>query len=45
MHKAGAGVLVIEAGRAVVFDKEEMVSLADDYSIAIEARRDLEQLV
>lgn len=45
MHKAGAGVLVIEAGRAVVFDKEEMVSLADDYSIAIEARRDLEQQV
>lgn len=43
MHKAGAKVMVIEAGRSVVFDKEEMVSLADNYSIAIEACTDLEE--
>jgi DUF1009 family protein len=37
MHTAGARVLVIEAGKAVVFDREEMVSLADEYGIAIVA--------
>jgi hypothetical protein len=35
MHTAGARVLVIEAGKAVVFDREEMVSLADKYGIVI----------
>lgn len=38
MHEAGARVLVIEAGRSVVFDREEMVNLADQYAISIEAR-------
>ena len=40
MHESGARVLVIEAGRSIVFDREEMVALADDCGIAIEARRD-----
>ena len=37
MHAAGASVLVIEAGRSLVFDKEEMVSLADQYGITVMA--------
>lgn len=40
MHEAGAGVLVIEAGKSIVFDKDEMVELADKYAISIEARKD-----
>ncbi len=35
MHKAGAKVLVVEAGKAVVFDREEMVGLADMLGITI----------
>ncbi len=35
MHEANAGVLAIEAGKAVVFDKEEMITLADRLDIAI----------
>lgn len=38
MKEAGAGVLVIEAGKAVVFDREEMISQADAFGIAIVAR-------
>jgi len=37
MSEAGVGVLVVEAGKAVVFDREEMVELADRYKISIVA--------
>ena len=35
MHQAGAKLLVVEAGRAVVFDREEMIGLADRHGISI----------
>ena len=35
MHEAGAKVLVIEAGKAVVFDRKEMIDLADNFGIVI----------
>ena len=35
MHKAGATVLVLEAGRSISFDRSEMISLADRYHITI----------
>jgi len=35
MHRAGARVLAIEAGHAVVFDRVEMIRRADRYGIAI----------
>ncbi len=35
MQAAGARVLVVEAGKAVVFDRGEMVALADRHGIAI----------
>jgi len=35
MHQADARVLAVEAGRAVVFDREEMIALADRYNMAI----------
>jgi len=35
MHKAGARVLVVEAGKAVVFDREEMIDLANKHDISI----------
>ncbi|MGA8178474.1 MAG: UDP-2,3-diacylglucosamine diphosphatase LpxI [Desulfobacterales bacterium] len=37
MHEAGAMVLGIEAGKAVVFDRKEMIDLADKYGIVIVA--------
>ncbi|MDA3897438.1 MAG: UDP-2,3-diacylglucosamine diphosphatase LpxI [Desulfobacteraceae bacterium] len=37
MHKTGATVLVIEAGRSLVFDKEEMISLANQWGITLMA--------
>jgi hypothetical protein len=37
MAAAGATVLAVEAGRAVVFDREEMVRLADEAGIAVVA--------
>jgi hypothetical protein len=37
MHESGAGLLVVEAGKAVVFDKAEMVALADKVDISIVA--------
>ena len=37
MVEAGAGVLVVEAGKAVVFDREEMIDMADEYGIAVVA--------
>jgi len=38
MQEAGARVLVIEAGKAVVFDKQEMIALADRFEISIVAQ-------
>ncbi|PIP42188.1 MAG: hypothetical protein COX19_01700 [Desulfobacterales bacterium CG23_combo_of_CG06-09_8_20_14_all_51_8] len=35
MHESGATVLVIEAGRSLVFDREEMIRLADQWGITI----------
>jgi len=35
MHEAGAQVLVVEAGRAVVFDREEMIAIANKHDISI----------
>ena len=37
MHRAKASALAIEARKTVVFDKEEMVRLADQYDISIVA--------
>ena len=37
MHEAGAKVLVIEAGRTVVFDQRKMTELADEFGISIVA--------
>ncbi len=37
MYEAEAGVLVVEAGKAVVFDREKMIHMADEYCIAIVA--------
>ena len=37
MHHADAKVLAVEAGKAVVFDREEMIGLADRYGISITA--------
>jgi DUF1009 family protein len=30
-------VLVVEAGKAVIFDREEMIDMADEYGIAVVA--------
>jgi DUF1009 family protein len=35
MHEAGAGILVLEAGKSISFDREEMIALADKYHISI----------
>jgi DUF1009 family protein len=35
MHEVGAAVLVVEAAKAVVFDRKEMINLADEFGIAI----------
>lgn len=40
MKESGAGVLVIEAGRTVVFDRDEMISLADGFGMTIVAKDD-----
>jgi DUF1009 family protein len=37
MHAAGATLLVIEAGKAVVFDRDRMIQLANKYKIGIVA--------
>jgi len=37
MHEAGAKVLAVEAGETVVFDREEMISLANKFGISIVA--------
>ncbi len=40
MHKAGADVLVLEAGKSLSFDRGQMISLADQYKISILALSD-----
>ncbi|OGR32773.1 MAG: hypothetical protein A3J80_13230 [Desulfobacula sp. RIFOXYB2_FULL_45_6] len=35
MHEAGATTLVLEAGKSITFDREDMISLADQYHISI----------
>ncbi|MDD9304921.1 MAG: UDP-2,3-diacylglucosamine diphosphatase LpxI [Desulfobacter sp.] len=40
MHKSGATVLALEAGKSLAFDREEMIGLADKYKIAIIALTD-----
>ena len=35
MHEAGAGILVLEAGKSISFDREEMISLANRHQISI----------
>jgi len=37
MHESGVKLLAVEAQKAVVFDKEEMVMLADRFGISIVA--------
>jgi len=37
MHENGVNVLAIEAGKAVVFDRDEMISKANRYGISIVA--------
>jgi DUF1009 family protein len=37
MHESGAGLLVMEADKAVVFDRDEMIELADQLGIGIVA--------
>lgn len=37
MHEAGASVLMIEAGRSLVFDRDDMIRLADQHGISIVA--------
>lgn len=44
MHEAGATVLLIEAGRSLVFDREEMISLADQWGITVMAINDAADL-
>lgn len=39
MAQAGAGCLVIEAGRTLIFDREQMVNLADEHGICLVARK------
>lgn len=39
MHESGAGVLVIEAGKTVVFDKKEMIDRANKDGISIVAMK------
>ena len=35
MGQVGASVLVVETGRVLMFDREEMISLADEANISI----------
>ena len=40
MHRAGADILVLEAGKSLSFDREEMIRLADEYNISISGMTD-----
>jgi UDP-2,3-diacylglucosamine hydrolase len=42
MIEAGAGALLLEAGKAVVFDREKMISLADEKRITIVASKNFQ---
>lgn len=42
MIESGARALAVEAGKAVVFDREEMVALANKHKISIVAMKDKE---
>jgi DUF1009 family protein len=42
MSEVGATLLTVEAGKTVVFDREEMINLADRNGIAIVAMNDTE---
>jgi len=37
MYEAGARVLVVEVGKTIVFDRKEMIHMADEYGIAVVA--------
>ncbi len=37
MYEAGAKVLAVEAGKAVVFDREEMIEIANEFGITVVA--------
>ena len=45
MAASGARVLVVEAGKAVVFDRAEMIALADSHKISIVALKDRAELL
>lgn len=40
MHNSGATILVLEAGKSLAFDRERMISLANNYNICICAMTD-----
>jgi DUF1009 family protein len=42
MHAAGAHTLAIEAGKAVVFDRQTMIEQADAYKMAVVALDDVQ---
>jgi DUF1009 family protein len=42
MAAAGATALVLEAGKSLAFDREQMIALADAHRIAITALTDAE---
>ncbi len=44
MHDAGAGALTIEAGKVIVFDRQEMIDLANKHGISIVALADADSL-
>ncbi len=39
LHKAGARVLAIEAGKTILLDQDEVIALADRYGLSIVAMR------
>lgn len=45
MHEAGATVLVVEAGKSVVFDKQNMVDYANQHGMIVLAVSDVDQNV
>jgi DUF1009 family protein len=44
MEESGAKVLALEAGKTVVFDREDMIAIADEYNITIVALDDKNDL-
>jgi UDP-2,3-diacylglucosamine hydrolase len=44
MIEAGATALLLEAGKAVVFDRKEMISLADKRGITIVASTNFQSI-